>query len=196
MTVTVNGDTGCSLVGPGAVVPTSMAPGVVAMPVGTIIDFAGATAPSGFLACPNVATNISRTTYAALFAAIGTTWGAGDGSTTFGCPWFPADYAAVQGNANVGTNHAGEAITHTHSGTTVGMNGNQTHAHTLTHNAGPAGATFQADIINMQVASNSGPVARTTAGVNIDHTHAFNTNATGGSSNRAAGVRVLKCVRI
>lgn len=55
-----------------------------AMPPGTLIDFAGLTAPAGFLACTGQA--VSRTTYAALFAAIGSTWGAGDGSTTFNVP--------------------------------------------------------------------------------------------------------------
>ena len=83
-------------------------------PPGTIIDFAGSTAPTGYLACPTVATNISRTTYAALFAAIGTAWGAGDGSTTFGMPYFPANYASVQASANVGTSTVGAVIAHVH----------------------------------------------------------------------------------
>lgn len=82
---------------------------------GTIIEWSGSSAPAGYLACPLTATNISRTTYAALFAAIGTTWGVGDGSTTFGMPYFPADYAAVQANANVGTNSVGQVIAHTHT---------------------------------------------------------------------------------
>lgn len=92
------------------------------VPAGTIIDFAGTAAPTGFLACPTTATNISRATYATLFAAIGTTWGAGDGSTTFGCPWFPADYVGVQANANVGTASVGVMPAHTHplSQTAVG----------------------------------------------------------------------------
>ncbi|GAC1457719.1 MAG: hypothetical protein NVSMB70_01720 [Chamaesiphon sp.] len=51
---------------------------------GMLRDFAGATTPAGFLACDGTA--YSRTTYAALFAVIGTTWGAGDGSTTFNVP--------------------------------------------------------------------------------------------------------------
>ena len=55
-----------------------------AIPVGTILPFAGGTIPSGFLAC-NGAT-VSRTTYSALFSAIGTTYGSGDGSTTFNLP--------------------------------------------------------------------------------------------------------------
>jgi len=85
------------------------------LPTGTIIEFAGTTAPAGYLNCPTSLTNISRTTYAALFAAIGTTWGAGDGSTTFGLPWFPADYVAVQANANVGSSTVGAVIGHVHS---------------------------------------------------------------------------------
>lgn len=86
------------------------------LPAGTIIDFAGSTAPSGYLACPTAQTNISRTTYAALFAAIGTTWGAGDGSTTFGMPWFTADYAAIQASGgNLGTQTLGDVRAHTHS---------------------------------------------------------------------------------
>lgn len=51
---------------------------------GMMIDYAGATAPSGWLIADGSA--ISRTTYADLFAAIGTTHGPGDGSTTFNIP--------------------------------------------------------------------------------------------------------------
>ena len=52
--------------------------------IGKIIMFAGNTAPEGTLYCNGAA--ISRTTYSELFAAIGTTYGAGDGSTTFNVP--------------------------------------------------------------------------------------------------------------
>lgn len=82
---------------------------------GTIIEYSGTTAPAGYLLCPTAATNISRTTYAALFAAIGTTWGVGDGATTFGMPYFPADYAAIQANSNVGTSYVGQVIAHSHT---------------------------------------------------------------------------------
>lgn len=53
-------------------------------PVGTLIWFAGSSAPEGYLLCNGDA--ISRTTYAALFAVLGTTYGAGDESTTFNLP--------------------------------------------------------------------------------------------------------------
>ena len=54
------------------------------LPIGTVIPFYGSTPPTHTLACNGAA--ISRTTYAELFAVIGTTAGAGDGSTTFNIP--------------------------------------------------------------------------------------------------------------
>lgn len=54
------------------------------IPPGTIIHYAGRTVPSGWLICNGA--NVSRTDYAALFAAIGTIYGTGDGVTTFGLP--------------------------------------------------------------------------------------------------------------
>lgn len=56
----------------------------LAFPVGVVMQTATAAAPSGWLLCDGSA--VSRTTYAALFAAIGTTYGAGDGTTTFNVP--------------------------------------------------------------------------------------------------------------
>jgi microcystin-dependent protein len=108
MPITLNGSSGITFPD-GTVQPTSY------LPAGSIISFAGTTPPSGFLTCPTSATTLSRTTYAALFAAIGTTWGVGDGSTTFGMPWFAAGYVPTQANANVGTATVGQVISHTHS---------------------------------------------------------------------------------
>lgn len=51
---------------------------------GSLTPWPTATPPSGWLNCDGAA--VSRSTYAALFAAIGTTWGSGDGSTTFNIP--------------------------------------------------------------------------------------------------------------
>lgn len=54
------------------------------VPSGTVLYFAGQTAPAGWLKANGAA--VSRTAYAALFAAIGTTYGAGDGRSTFNLP--------------------------------------------------------------------------------------------------------------
>lgn len=66
---------------------------------GTIIAFAGNNIPSGYLPCNGGA--ISRTTYADLFAVIGTTYGAGDGSTTFNLPNLTDKF--IQGSDTAGT---------------------------------------------------------------------------------------------
>lgn len=58
--------------------------GIAGVPTGSYFPFGGATAPNGYLACDGSA--VSRATYANLFAVIGTTFGAGDGSTTFNVP--------------------------------------------------------------------------------------------------------------
>jgi microcystin-dependent protein len=60
--------------------PTS----VGAVPAGSVADYAGASPPAGWLACDG--SPVSRSTYVDLFAAIGTTWGAGNGTTTFNLP--------------------------------------------------------------------------------------------------------------
>lgn len=57
---------------------------VPSVPSGTIIGFAGSSAPSGWLLCDG--SEVSRSLYAALFAAIGTAFGVGDGGSTFNVP--------------------------------------------------------------------------------------------------------------
>ena len=109
------------------------------VPAGKLGTFTGTTAPAGWLAVPLVATNISRTTYARLFAAIGTTWGVGDGSTTFGMPYCPADHVFVQANANVGTSTTGVVISHSHQ-TPGGTGSPSGGANNMTYGPGTANA--------------------------------------------------------
>ena len=70
-------------------------------PVGGLRDFGGGTVPDGYLACDG--SNVSRTTYASLFNEISTTWGVGDGSTTFGVPDFRRRVAVGSGGTGTGT---------------------------------------------------------------------------------------------
>lgn len=89
-----NSDSGlwkvCSPVARGVYVASSVPPG-------TIIAYAANLAPSGFFVCDGTA--VSRTIYSQLFAAIGTTYGAGDGSTTFNLPDFRAKFLRGYGPA-------------------------------------------------------------------------------------------------
>jgi len=56
----------------------------VLMPTASLMPYAGSSAPTGYLLCDGAA--ISRTTYSSLFGIVGTTYGVGDGSTTFNIP--------------------------------------------------------------------------------------------------------------
>jgi phage-related tail fiber protein len=83
-TITFSGSTGTSgqvLTSAGSSATPTWA---TAIPAGAVMTFAMNTAPTGWLKANGAA--VSRTTYAALFAAINTTFGAGDGSTTFNLP--------------------------------------------------------------------------------------------------------------
>lgn len=184
---------------------------------GTVFDHAGTTAPKGALACPLAPTNISRTTYANLFAVIGTTWGAGDGTTTFGMPYFPADMTGVQANGNVGTNTAGVPQTHVH-----GMNFNsQVEDAVHNHPVGDPGH-FHSEILDQQGPLGASGSTASLMNVNTPQARSYNTNTgfTGISlgnqsanhhhqvvgstdtgtglqaSNYPAGMRLLKCIWI
>lgn len=96
--------------------PGSSSPTVTAVPTGGIIAYGAASAPTGFLLCDG--SLVSRATYADLFGVISTTYGAGNGSTTFGLPnlvgRFPLGVAASGTGSTLGG--TGGAIDHTHTG--------------------------------------------------------------------------------
>ena len=99
------------------------------MPSGTIVQTARATAPDYWLFCDGSA--ISRTTYSTLYAAIGTQYGSGDGSTTFNLP-------NLQGRVPVGKNSSGTfaALGGTGGAETVTLDSTQipSHTHPITDN--------------------------------------------------------------
>ena len=106
----------------------------LALPSGIINPFAGITAPDGWLLCYGQA--ISRTVYSDLFIALSTTYGAGDGSTTFALPDLRG--RAIAGMDNMGgtaINRITNAISGI-TGTTLGSAGGnqlvQQHAHANT----------------------------------------------------------------
>ena len=103
---------------------TSATP-AVAVPTGAINMWPTATAPTGYLLCAGSA--VSRTTYAALFAVISTTFGVGDGTTTFNLPNYTnrMPYGTTVG-ATGGSADA-VVVSHTHTATVT----DPTHSHTI-----------------------------------------------------------------
>lgn len=128
-------------------------------PSGMIVDFGGAAAPSGWLLCDGA--SYLRATYPDLFAAIGTTYGAADG-THFNVPDLrgrvPVGYAAAGGHADVSTlgNNDGVAAANRRA-----KHRHTAHAHTV-HGAQVdpgGGSAFGA----LQTAAGTGDQATTTA---------------------------------
>ncbi len=102
------------------------------LPAGAVQLFAMAAVPSGWLECNGSA--VSRTTYANLFAAIGTLYGAGNGTTTFNLPDLRGEFVRGWDNGRsadpgraMGTNQAAANNPHTHTPTVS----NPAHSHTI-----------------------------------------------------------------
>ena len=102
---------------------------------GVIQLYAGSSAPSSWLICNGQA--VSRTTYAALFAVIGTTYGVGDGSTTFNVPNLVNK--TVRGASTVGSTGGSDTVTlstanmpaHTHGVGSLATASGGAHTHTI-----------------------------------------------------------------
>lgn len=126
MTTVVSGDSG------GTVVTT------IDVPPGIVWPYAGSSAPTGFLLCYGQA--ISRTTYANLYAVIGTTYGTGDGSTTFNLPDLRG--RAVFGKDNMGGSAASRITSGVSgvNGTTLGASGGSEYMQSHNHSASGAGS--------------------------------------------------------
>lgn len=132
---------------------------------GTIVYHAKNAAPAGYLKANGAA--VSRTTYADLFAEIGTTFGAGDGSTTFNLPELRAEFIrgwddsrGVDSGRVFGSAQADDFKSHTH---TFGINTNAPGAASTTNTV--------------------------TGGSNTA------TNATGGTETRPRNVALLACIK-
>ena len=109
--------------------------GIEGIPTATIVPWSSSSVPTGFLECDGAA--VSRTTYSALFSAIGTTYGAGNGSSTFNTP-------DLANNVPVGKSN-NKALASTGGANTVAI--------TATGNVG--GSTANATLSTAQLASHS-----------------------------------------
>ena len=92
------------------------------VPAGSVFTFASTTVPSGYLECNGAA--VSRSTYATLFATISTTFGVGDGSSTFNLPDLRGQFVRGWANNATGTGDDGRSFASSQS------DQNKTHGHT------------------------------------------------------------------
>jgi len=174
-------------------------------PVGGIMAYAASTAPTGWLLCDGTA--VSRTTYAALFTAISTTYGAGNGSTTFNLPNLKGKVPVGRDSADTAFDVLGEtggAKTHTLTSGQMPVHTHTQNAHTHTqdahthvqnaHNHTQASHNHSYQIQNTTanngagVAIPAGDNAGTTGSATpiINNTTAVNQNATATNQNTTA----------
>ena len=168
----------------------ALVPAPPGAPAGSILWFAGSSAPSGYLKANGAL--VSRTTYAALFAAIGTAYGAGDGSTTFSLPDLRGEFIrgwddgrGVDSARSLGSAQSNELQSHTHTGSTSSAGA---HSHTLPGLTSGIGASGL-------LGGEAAPFTPSTdvAGA---HTHSLSIDATGGSETRPRNIALLACIKI
>ena len=154
--------------------------GIEGIPTATIVPWSSASVPTGFLECNGQA--VSRSTYSALFAIIGTTYGAGNGSTTFTLPNL-ADNVAIGKSNNKALASTGGAntVAVTPAGNVGGSTANASlsiaqlasHGHTI--QGGLAGGTNRANTVQNTTSLN---VALTSSSVGSGDGHSHNMSAT------------------
>lgn len=187
----------------------AQAAAIASKTTGEVFAFAGASAPLGSLAADGSA--ISRTTYADLFAVIGTTYGTGDGSTTFNIPNLVDRFVGGAGNDwTLGEYFSDEIGSHTHTGTTAADGGHTptgttstdgAHTHSIDMATDTAGTNLYPakldNVINSSYNTNSnGDHSHTlTMDAVSDHTHTFTTDSTGGTHTVPQGVALLWCIK-
>ena len=163
----------------GAITSAKLAAGAVpsSVPAGSVMPYAGSAEPSGWLFC--FGQNVSRTTYAALFAVVGTTYGVGDGSTTFGLPDIRGRVVAGQDNmggtsANRLTNQTGGL-----DGDVLGATGGA-ETHTLTTAQMPA---HTHSVGNTLLSGSTGNLSNTNPNRDVGTTTSGSTGGGGAHNN-------------
>lgn len=161
---------------------------------GAVMMFARATAPAGWLKANGSA--VSRAAYIDLFTAIGVSFGAGDGSTTFNLPdlrgefpRFTDDGRGIDAGRQVGTAQGFQNADHGHGAT---MTEAGTHTHVIPHNydSGTAGDYISGNDGNNNMPGNASPTAP--AG---GHVHSITILNSGGNEARPRNVALLACIK-
>jgi microcystin-dependent protein len=150
--------------------------GIEGIPTATIVPWSDSSIPSGFLECNGAA--VSRSTYAALFAVVGTTYGAGDGSSTFNVPDLQDNVAVGKsGTKALASTGGANTVTPSINNTSITDGQLASHSHTLPNF--PSGGDPDPRIYPVFGGGKQSPNVgnRTTATEGSDTAHGHNANA-------------------
>lgn len=160
-------------------------------PAGQVAHFARSTAPTGWLKANGAA--VSRTAYDALFAVIGTNFGAGDGFNTFNLPDLRGEFLrglddgrGLDSGRGLGTVQASQNLAHAHGGSTTPSG---EHNHALNTNGVAAG---RVGVNEGGLHSGSGKISSSTTTA-ANHQHGIASD--GGSEARPRNVALLACIK-
>jgi microcystin-dependent protein len=173
-----------------------------AVPTGSVHMFATTTAPSGYLECDGSA--VSRTTYADLFTVIGTTWGAGDGSSTFNLPDLRGEFVrgwdngrGVDSSRSFASSQSDQNKQHNHGVTDNGHNhsiNDPGHIHQVQYSNSDSGD----GVIEESGTGLSGqePTLSATTGITINNaTTGISINNDGGSEARPRNIAMMFVIK-
>ena len=166
-------------------------------PAGTIITVAKNTAPTEYLKANGAL--VSRTTYSALFAAIGTTFGAGDGSTTFALPdlrgYFPRgwdDGRGIDTGRVFGSLQADAYLNHSHTASETSAGA---HTHNIAASINAGANDFGVNISANSVTPGVGGLANTSSAGEHTHTITVAASTTGATETRPKNIALLYCIK-
>ena len=158
--------------------------GIEGIPTATIVPWSSASVPTGFLECNGQ--TVSRSTYSALFAIVGTTYGAGDGSSTFLVPNLQ-DNVAMGKSGTKALASTGGANTVTPTGNVAGSTANaslsiaQLASHNHNFSGGPQGGTYTG--VPTAGPGNAGTFAVSSTGSGSAHLHNMSANFAGNANS-------------
>lgn len=159
------------------------------VPAGSVIPYAGRTTPLGWLSCGGQA--VSRTTYATLFTAVSTTWGAGNGSTTFNVPDLRGVGLRGAGTNGSRSNAAGVSYTGLSVGSAI-ADQMQGHWQDWAYGTSPGGTTIR---ITGQALTSASQTNRATDQVRSPSSDGVNGTPRTGAETRGATSSVLFIIK-
>ena len=161
---------------------------VAGVPSGSVFCMAVATVPSGYLECNGAA--VSRTTYAALFAIIGTAYGTGNGSSTFNLPDLRGEFVrgfdngrGVDNGRSIASSQSSQFGQHNHNVSASSSSSVSDPGHTHTANYGQGNLVSSGGAFGLRDSGNADRIRNANTGISVSTSTSISQSNRGGTSN-------------